>query len=430
MQKAVKILLCFLYFLLSVYLGGFVPRTDFYTTITIFTLLFGLLYFLKDIRFVWLLILGLGTRFVLCFVLPELSDDYYRFVWDGILNTKGINPYLYRPSELLTQLPELHRIYDHLNSQDYYSVYPSINQYTYTIGAYVGDGDLYKSTVIMKLMIFVAECVSVFCLIALCKHFALNRKISLLYILNPLILLEFCGNLHFEGFMITMLLLSVYLLTQNKVYLASVTFSIAICLKIMPLIFLPLFIRYLGLKKGIIFTLLTLALSVISFSSFDVWNPMVYTHILESINLYFSSFEFNSSIFRIMQFYKLHEHEYLKFIPKIILLTTIGFYFLRNQKQNIQDLVLALAIVQLVYLVFSQSIHPWYVLPIVPFALLSKRLDAFVWSYLIAFTYITYQTTQYTQSLPIICLEYILLIVFIGMDYKLNLSKKALARLI
>lgn len=428
MKKTVKVLLCFLYFLLSVYLCLYVPREHFYTTVGVFTVLFGLLYFLKDIRFVWLLILGLGTRFVLCFILPELSDDYYRFVWDGILNIKGINPYHYKPSELINELPALEHIYTNLNSKEYYSVYPSVNQFIYTVGAFIGQGDLYRSTVIMKLIIFGSECVSVFCLIALCKHFNLNKKTSLLYILNPLIILEFCGNLHFEGFMITMLLLSIYLLPQNKMYLATVTFATAICLKIMPLIFLPLFVRYLGIKKGIIFSVLVLSLSIISFIPFDIWNPLVYTHILESINLYFSSFEFNSSVFRIMQFYKLNEHELFKLIPKIILLGTIGYYFFRNKKENIHDLVLSVAMIQLVYLVFSQSIHPWYVLPIVPFALLSKRLDAFVWSYLIIFTYITYQTTQYSQNLPINCVEYILLLGFIGVDYKLHLSRKLIEK--
>ncbi len=428
MQKTIKIIACFLFLFLCVYLSSSTPRTDFWSTTILFSSLFLLIYYLKEIRFVWLLLLGFGTRFILCFVLPELSDDYYRFVWDGILNLKGVNPYYFKPSELINSLPAQQFIYDNLNSQQYYSVYPSINQYLYTVGIFIGKGDLYWSTVMMKFFILLAEGVSIFSLLRLCRYFKISRKVSLLYILNPLVILEFCGNLHFEGFMIAAILFTLHLLTRKKVTLAAFSFFIAVCVKIMPLILLPLFFRFLGITKGIKFTVITLFLSFLSFIPFEIWKYNVYSHILESINLYFSSFEFNSSIYRLIHYLQIDEHSYFNFLPKVIIIGTVSYFFVKNKKLNLGELIFGLAIVQLVYLILSQSIHPWYILPIIPLSLLVKRLDTFLWSYLVIFTYVTYQTSHYTQSLPVIVTEYILLFGFIIIDCKLMISKKVIDR--
>lgn len=38
------------------------------------------------------LILLIGTRIPFFFNLPQLSDDFYRFIWDGMLLFNGLNP--------------------------------------------------------------------------------------------------------------------------------------------------------------------------------------------------------------------------------------------------------------------------------------------------------------------------------------------------
>ena len=205
-MKKIYVIASLAYFILTMIVGFWVPRTDFYLTVTLFTFLFSLQYVLRNMEFLWVLILGFFVRFILCFSIPALSDDFYRFIWDGILNIKGINPYFYKPSELIAQFPSLRFLYEDLNSPDYYSVYPSINQYIYSIGVLVGRGSLYWSTVVMKLLMLGAECVTVYAFIFLCKGLAINKQNIIWYVLNPLVVLEFCGNLHFEGFMILSLI--------------------------------------------------------------------------------------------------------------------------------------------------------------------------------------------------------------------------------
>ena len=49
-------------------------------------------------RWLWI---ALGFRLLFLLGIPVLSDDYFRFIWDGRLLAAGYNPYLYLPSALI-----------------------------------------------------------------------------------------------------------------------------------------------------------------------------------------------------------------------------------------------------------------------------------------------------------------------------------------
>jgi len=46
---------------------------------------------------------GLILRILLIFSWPSLSQDVYRFLWDGALFAQGISPYLYTPNSIINQ---------------------------------------------------------------------------------------------------------------------------------------------------------------------------------------------------------------------------------------------------------------------------------------------------------------------------------------
>ena len=85
-----------------------------------------------------ILVLGIIIRCSLFFELPNLSDDFYRFFWDGTLIHEGINPY----SLLPTQVTELgfskfsHEALAQLNSSSYATVYPPLNQFFFWLSTF------------------------------------------------------------------------------------------------------------------------------------------------------------------------------------------------------------------------------------------------------------------------------------------------------
>ena len=94
-------------------LGFTVTQSDFPTLISYYTILFGIYlsicFYVKGKSTVYYFIgLGIVLRFILIFAFPNLSDDIYRFIWDGRLAVNGINPFNHLPSYFIeNQIPVL-----------------------------------------------------------------------------------------------------------------------------------------------------------------------------------------------------------------------------------------------------------------------------------------------------------------------------------
>ena len=90
-----------------------------------------------------IIVLAILFRLAFSYLPPTLSDDAYRYVWDGVLIADGINPYLFKPSD--EALPEYQQsaMYPELNSAEFYSVYPPVSQLVFASGGYfmirIGD---------------------------------------------------------------------------------------------------------------------------------------------------------------------------------------------------------------------------------------------------------------------------------------------------
>ena len=147
----------------------------------------------------------------------------------------------------------------------------------------------------MKSIILFAEIGTTILLIRLCSHFKFASRKALFYILNPLVIVELCGNLHFEAVMIFFLLLSLYLMVKNKNLFSAVAFGLAVGTKLWPLMFLPFLIKRIGWQKTFIFGLITITTVVIIFIPF--YEPAVPQNFFNSIRLYFQNFEFNASLY-------------------------------------------------------------------------------------------------------------------------------------
>ena len=220
--------------ILYYHIGYVVVRSNFGLILLDFTLLFIFYFYsLKNIDFNWLIVIA--VRLVFLFSIPNLSDDFYRFIWDGSLTASGQNPFKLLPSEL----PQNH-IYQHLNSKYYYSVYPPLLQVIFALGAFLGENNILVNVIVLRLIIIAAELVSIYLITKLLKYFNRPANQVLLYALNPLVITELSGNLHFEAVMLCFLLLSVWFLlnnTKSKYYLILSAFFLAcsVLIKLLPL---------------------------------------------------------------------------------------------------------------------------------------------------------------------------------------------------
>ncbi|MGB5270553.1 MAG: mannosyltransferase, partial [Eudoraea sp.] len=186
-------------------------RTDFIKLISLFFALFFLCYKLIQFEkwnFNFLLISGILFRLIFLLVEPNLSQDFYRFIWDGELVLSGINPYLQTPDTimenggiLLANAQELHSGMGSLSAR-HFSNYPPLNQLLFAISAFLGGKSIMGSLIAMRSIIILADIGIYYFGKKLLRY--LNRSPYLIfwYFLNPLVIIELTGNLHFEGVML------------------------------------------------------------------------------------------------------------------------------------------------------------------------------------------------------------------------------------
>lgn len=440
------LIILLLYTLLSVLAYHFVmqvPRSEFLPFIGAMSFLFvlyALLFFHVKKYFsqsyIYMMVIAGIFRLTTLPHLPQLSDDFYRFVWDGILSSKGENPFLYLPKEII-QNPDFQdflssNLFEKLNSPNYYTVYPPVCQAIFAFSASLFD-NLFAQVVAMKSCILLAEMGSLFLLYKLLKQFHLPIYLLTLYAFNPLAIVELTGNLHFEAFMIFGILGAAYFFAQ-KTWLSALLFSVAVCAKLLPLMFLPFLYRKLGFKSFLFY------LSWVGFFSFLMFFPFldaqIFANIAQSAGLYFQSFEFNASLY-----YLLREMGYLIFgynmihvLGKILpILVLVGIYFIEKQVVSaafdsaqaspmndkgfiwLKQIFYALSL----YLFCATTVNPWYAVPLLAFTPFVKTRYAILWSFLLPFSYFTYINGGCKENLWVVAGEYGLLGIYLVCNEKL-----------
>lgn len=406
-------------------LGYFIPRTDFFTMLFVYTMLFaGYFYMLsKPIDkqfFKYLLMSAFLFRLLLLFATPTLSDDFYRFFWDGEIIHQGMNPYTHLPSDIAERFASsknISALYEGMNSKNYFSVYPPMAQFSYYLATFFTEKGLASAIIIYKVLILLAELALVPVMIRLLERLEKPKELIFIYFLNPLIILEFAGNLHGEVFVILGLFISLWLLLEKRYTIAAICFGLTISFKLLPLIFIPVIIRFIGLKNGIRFAFISMIVFILTFIPF-IDGTFIH-HIGESIGLYFNVFEFNSSLSNLARFISkwITGNSNISVIGKLMGMTCfllILFFSFKPLKENVETLIKRMSLLLFIYLLFAMSIHPWYITPIVALGVLIPLQYGIIWSFLIFLTYITYTIIPYEQNGYLISFEYlILLIVFI-----------------
>lgn len=395
-----------------------------------FVLLFGAAfaaYRLLDPKreYSWGIAAGIIFRVALLFCLPNLSDDFYRFVWDGRMLHLGINPFAELPSEFMARVGQVGGeawmdLYPFLNSQDYYSVYPPVLQGAFYIATGIADGDLLGSIVVLKAMILLAEIGTIYLLHRIVSRFDWNRKLVLFYALNPLVISELTGNLHFEAFMIVFLLAAIWMLMTKGIVPAAFFLSLSIASKLLPVLIFPYLIRRMKFIRLVAFGALTGLLTVGLFALFFDLESV--QHFRSSIELYFQKFEFNNGIYYGLRYF-LGENGYLvnRYLPLVVVIVLL-YAAWRERSRIWMGLPAMLLFALTVYQLSAGVVHPWYLTPLVALCVLTPYRYAVLWSFLIVFSYMAYYLPGYEQKTWYLWLEYVILLGYIAYEWSFKRS--------
>ena len=416
----VSLILAVLSFVFYYTFAYHLQRTDFVKLLTLFVALFFFCFKLiqfEKLNFRFLLGLGIIFRLVFLFIEPNLSQDFYRFIWDGHLVANGDNPYLYTPDDLMKNMvsiiPNADVLYEGMGSLSarHYSNYPPLNQLLFALAAFIGGKSMFGSLLVLRSTIILADIGVFYFGRRLLKNLNKSPHLIFWYFLNPLVIVELTGNLHFEGVMLFFFILSMFLLSINKWKVAAVVMACSISVKLVPLLFLPLFFKYLGWKKSIVFYSIIGITSVVLFLPFNT--PEFIDNYTKTISLWFSNFEFNSSIYNIAKKIAIHFDakpwefikEYGKITP-ILTIATVALFTFLPKKYDLNRVLWSMMWVMTIYYFISTTVHPWYPIFLVLLSIFTTYRYAIIWSAAIVLSYFAYSQTDFNENLWLLAIEY------------------------
>ena len=413
-----------LYFLFAYNL----ERTEYVKLILLYTGLFVLFYtFIKREKhhFKFLVIISFLFRFIFLLAIPNLSQDFYRFIWDGRMILEGFNPYISIPETFINsgifpihQAQELYNGMGTLNGS-HYTNYPPINQLCFVIAGFFAGKSIVGSAVVMRLLIILADVGILYVGKKLLQKLKLPIHHIFWYLLNPFIIIELTGNLHFESVMIFFLLWSIYLLHTGYWKIAAIVLALSVSVKLIPLLFLPLFYQWFIKKEGSFMMKiikLTVFYSIILTVTLLLFLPFYSTELIasytNSVGLWFRNFEFNASIYYIFReigyfFRGWNEIAIIgKIIPVLVFLFVLMITFFRKNKTT-RELITAMLFALSFYYFTTTTVHPWYLAMLLILSVFTNYKFPLVWSFVIIFSYVAYANASNTENLWIIGGEYV-----------------------
>lgn len=411
---------------LTVYLGYVVDRADFRAFITAYAAFFAVYAWVvarptwsaADQR--WFIGLGIALRAVLLFSLPNLSDDFYRFLWDGRLAAQGIHPFAHPPvffmgntANLTGITPEL---FQKLNSPEYHTVYPPVCQGVFWLAAKWFPDSIAGGVFVLKVFLFLCELGTLALLTGPTPDPSPQGGGAVAYALNPLVLLEVVGNCHFEGAMLFFLFAGLVALRRGWLVWAALLWALATASKLVPLLLLPIVWVYLGWWAGLRFLGGLALFSGLLFLPLLDW--AVLQNMAASLNLYFRQFAFNAS-----GYYVLKSIGKVFAPPKFDVGRTLGpwlgvavfvgvwglaFFRKKSTRADGAELGLfeKLVLAATLYLALATTVHPWYV--VLPFglSLCTRWRFPLVWTAAAALSYSHYAGGGFQEKYGWIALEY------------------------
>jgi len=366
-------------------------------------------------------------RSLFILAIPNLSQDFYRFIWDGRMILEGLNPYLYTVESFISKgnLPvnQAQELYDGMGKLNagHFSNYPPVNQFCFFLASLFGSTSILTSVIGMRLLIIAADFGTLYFGKKLLEAYQLPSKNIFWYILNPFIIIELTGNLHFEGVMIFFLIWSLYLLHKNKWIYTAVILALSISVKLIPLMFLPLFFQkfvtekeslIFNFSKLIMFYIIVLGSIIVLFLPF--YNGNLVNNYFETVSLWFQNFEFNASLYYIARSigYMFRGYNEIAIIGKLMSVAVIVFVLYRSfmkDNKTLPKLITNMLLVLAFYYFTATTVHPWYIAMLLILSVFTKYKFPLAWSFVIVLSYLGYlgiNKAEKSENLYIIALEY------------------------
>jgi alpha-1,6-mannosyltransferase len=295
------------------------------------------------------------------------DDDIHRYVWDGRLQRLGYNPYLVVPSDPAVQA--LHTSETRgLNNPDLSSPYPAGAQLFFRAVTAI-----HESTFALRVAFAVCDVIIVLLLLDVLRFNRQGEHLVLAFAWNPLLAIEVAGSGHIDIVAALLLVLSMAALARRWSATAAVAFGLAVAVKLLPIVLLPLYWKRIRIRDAV------LAALIVGFLYIPFLNDGRIP--LGSLGTYVQSFRFNGPVFATLVRFVLPQL-LAGFAVCIGLVTAI---WLRRAPVGCPQ---TFAWPMAASLLCAPVVFPWYFLSLLPFLTSTSTLLITMWTVSVSFTYV------------------------------------------
>jgi hypothetical protein len=333
------------------------------------------------------LVLAAVWHVAFLFARPGLDDDVHRYVWDGRVQRLGYNPYVVVPND--PALAGLHTPEtQNLNNPEVPSPYPAGAQLFFR-----GVTAIRESVFALKTAFVICDIAMVFVLLNILRKTGYGEHWVLAYAWHPLLATEVAGSGHVDIVGVLFLLVSVAALLRRWRTVAALAFSLAVSVKLIPIVLAPLYWKRIRVRDAI---LAAVAFGVLYLPFLDHGRIPV-----GSLSTYVQRFRFNDPVFATLE---------RVISPQVLagFAVLIGFLvaaWRRRKSDALQSESFTWPVAASLF--FAPVVYPWYLLWMLPFFRSASTLPLLVWTISIIPTYYVWRLR--TLGRPWVVPDWILL---------------------
>jgi len=290
---------------------------------------------------------------------PGSDDDIHRYVWDGRVQRLGYNPYIVVPSDPALKALHTPETWG-LNNPDVPSPYPAGAQLFFRAVTAI-----HESTFALKVAFVICDVAIVLVLLDLLRRSGQEAHWVLAYAWHPLLATEVAGSGHIDIVGTLLLVVSLAALTRRWRAIAALTFGLAVAVKFLPLVLVPLYWKRVRVRDALLTAIVVGLLYV----------PFLYHGRIPvgSLDTYVQSFRFNDPVFATLERVA---------SPRLIvgLALLVGFLtaiWMRTKSRSSRD---AFAWPMAASLLCAPVVYQWYMLWLLPFLRSASTLPIIVWT--------------------------------------------------
>jgi len=368
----------------------------------------------RDARFTLLLVLLFAGvfRLSILFAPPYLSDDIYRYVWDGRVQAAGINPYRYVPADEHLQSLRDEEIYPKINRRDYArTIYPPLAEAIFLLTTRVSE-----SITWMKATMIGFEAIAIWAIAQLLAVCRLPRQRILIYAWHPLVIWEFAGSGHVDPIAIAFIALALLARRKNAEIATGVALACATLAKIFPIVLLPGLYKRWNLKMPLAVAI-TILLGYVPYLSVGPRGALVFLlgHAPERGIESGEQFFLLSAIRRIPLGHHVPTAAFVGFA--ILIMVGLAVWMLRKQEPGDENYIANALVLASTFTVLVAPRFPWYFAWLIPFLCFVTSVPVFYLSVSSFFLYLTWPYWSDAQVFRIKALIFVPFFLLAGLAF-------------